>query len=343
MYLPSSCSSFLSFSSLQIFRAKVSTIWECIRRQDGTRHCVKVIDRRRLDSKREEDAALREIAMLTSLRSYYPTTNRLSQVLQVTEDAHHFYIVMEFVEGGSLASVLLQYQEQSLDERGVQQIARELLKAVDQLHDLNIGHFGLQPENILLKTNHQHQEVVLCDFASSMYMDGKRRTHVGNLHYAAPEVLLKKNAGLASDMWSVGVILYYCLVAYLPFDDLSKRRLKDKICKAQCDFTGTEWNFVTRGAKQFLSSLLHPDPNVRVTVKEALEHPWLSSAPLLVPKRIRRSLAQRMWGKLKLWPPATAPKQHNHNDLCTTSTFSSIGSVEESMKRRHLDRRQLTM
>jgi serine/threonine protein kinase len=278
---------------------------------------------------------LKEIALLTSLQKH--GSPRLVHVLQVTEDLHHFYIVMNFVEGGNLASLL---SRERMSEQRVQQLARSLLEGVAQLHSASISHNDLQPDNILLKND----EVILCDFGCASYLDGdssstSRERRNGNLAYKPPEVLLKNRShGSASDMWSVGIILFYCLVGYLPFEDGSKRRLKEKIIRAEYDFSQKEWHFVTRGAKQLLSSLLHPDPQVRMNVSEALAHPWLSTPPMLVPKRSRRSLAQRVWGQLR-----RKPSSKTNADLSTTSTLTSIGSMEESTRRKQVERVNLSM
>jgi serine/threonine protein kinase len=363
---------------LKVYRCNVSSIWECVNREEGTRQCVKIIDRRRFNSPEDEDSALKEIAMTTFLRSY--DSNQLTRVVQVTEDLHHFYIAMELTEGTNLANYL---QERSGDammtESSVQRLARSLLKAIRQLHDLGVCHYDLQPENILLEQNRDDQ-VVLCDFGSARFVNAedddlsqaasrhrrRRRRSLrsllgGNLNYAAPEVLTKYNCvpTLASDMWSVGVILYQCLCGSLPFDDVTswtsstsnsstssstsaRGRLKENIVKANYNFCRKEWSFITRGAKQFVSSLLHPDPMVRMTVAEALVHPWLTteSPPLLVSpsptesKRKRRSLVKRVLGTISKRTGSSPEKCDS--ELTTASTLSSVGSMEEATIRRHL-------
>lgn len=329
-------SSLFAIAFIQIYRCNISTIWECIHRENGTRHCVKVIDRRRFTSRTDEDSALKEIALLTALQKV--DSPRLVEVVTVSEDLHHFYIVMNFVEGGNLASLLS--RDSFIGEQRVQQFARSLLEGVAQLHSISVCHNDLQPDNILLKSN---DEVVLCDFGCASYVDGDsssastRNTKHGNLAYTPPEVILRNTShGFASDMWSVGIILFHCLVGYLPFEDGSKRRLREKIVRAEYDFNQKEWHFVSRGAKQFLSSLLHPDPQVRMTVSEALVHPWLSTLPVLVPKRSRRSLVRRIWGQ---WNKRKLPKANYlyaaTADLSIASTLTSFGSMEESTKRKY--------
>jgi serine/threonine protein kinase len=312
-----------------------------------------MIDRRRFLSQSDEDSALREIAMLSSLNDY--ASPHVVSMVQVLEDSNHFYIISEIVDGGNLLTLLNQQQEQhhALSEQQVKDLARSLLLGVQALHALNISHHDLQPENLLLLDN---KRVQICDFGSAVYVDGDYccKGRYGNMQYAAPEVLRGKTHGSSSDLWSVGVILYYCLCGHLPFEDPSKRRLKEKIVKAEYDFSQREWAFVSRPAKQFISNLLHADSQVRLTASEALKHTWLASTylPLLVSKRRRReTMVQRIWGKLKRKSSRNrAQTEDASTTACTASPTSSLNSSlapsltsEESSKRKLSLQRKPTM
>jgi serine/threonine protein kinase len=289
-----------------------------------------MIDRRRFLSQSDKDSALREIAMLSSLNDY--ASPHVASMVQVLEDSNHFYIISDIVDGGNLLTLLNQQQEQHhpLSEQQVKDLARSLLLGVQALHALNICHHDLQPENILLLDD---KRVQICDFGSAVYVDGDFccKGRYGHMQYAAPEVQRGKTHGRSSDLWSVGVILYHCLCGHLPFEDPSKRLLKEKIAKAEYDFSQREWDFVSRPAKQLISNLLHADPQVRVTASEALKHTWLvsTSLPLLVSKRRRReTMMQRIWGKL------TRKGSRNRNQTEDATTTACTASPTPSLKSR---------
>lgn len=289
----------------QIHRCNVSTVWECVHRENGNRYCVKIIDKRRFTSRNDNEAALAEISILKSLQTkiQHYQSRHLPRLIQVTEDEKKHYIVMDYVEGGNLLKVL--QSETRLSEDDVQAIARSLLMGVAEMHRLSLGHFNISTDNIVLRAGNSN-EVALCDFGCardlrhtsihSSFVRGQttiiegeyspggmsfgstigNSPRYGDIHYAAPELVgPEKEFGLSSDLWSVGVVLYELLSGRLPFEDNSRRALKQKIMSGKCRFHGKEWNNVSRSAKQFISILLHPDPQVRVTVGEALGHPWL--------------------------------------------------------------------
>lgn len=288
-------------------------------RNTGVRHCAKVVDKRRFTSPQDEETTLYEMSMLERLKES-DTRHHLLQALHISQDEHRYYIVTNLVEGGSLASFLLQ---ERMTEEKVRLFAKALLENVAELHSLGIGHFSLNPENVLLGPDNQ---VCICDFGSAAFLeDLECRSRQSKLAYASPEDI-KKRPDLASDLWSVGVMLYVCFCYHLPFRDSSRTKLKAKICRHSYDFSSRHWNLVSRVAKQFISNLLHPDPHIRMTAQEALNHPWLSyTIPKEKPKvqrRRRLRLVENVWGRLKRKP------QIDSNELKKTSTFSSNESNE---------------
>lgn len=100
-------------------------------------------------------------------------------------------------------------------------------------------------------------------------------TMAGSFGYAAPEVMLKQGHGKAVDMWSLGVITYTLLCGYSPFRSENLADLVDECRSGRITFHERYWKDVSKDAKEFILSLLQPDPKKRATSKEALQHPWL--------------------------------------------------------------------
>ncbi|GAB7061320.1 serine/threonine-protein kinase [Streptomyces mexicanus] len=125
------------------------------------------------------------------------------------------WIVMELVRGRTLGSVL---QEGTLDAREAARIGLEVLGALEAAHTAGVLHRDVKPDNILLG---RHGRIVLTDFGIAHIEGDTRLTDtggfVGSPEYIAPERVLGRRPGPASDLWSLGVVLYAATEGVSPF------------------------------------------------------------------------------------------------------------------------------
>lgn len=136
-----------------------------------------------------------------------------------------YYIVMEYVEGVSLARVLR--AERRLHPVRALHFARQVCRALREAHHHKIIHRDLKPSNILLIHQGDEGEAVkVLDFGLAKILsdgdsEGSHLTRVGTFigtpEYAAPEVSQFGVADARSDIYSVGVLLYRMLVGKVPF------------------------------------------------------------------------------------------------------------------------------
>lgn len=137
------------------------------------------------------------------------------------------YIVMELLDGQTLADLLDQQEELGLYETAliVTQVARALAKA----HVLGIIHRDIKPENIfLLEENEEtsgmeEQQVKVLDFGIAKHVEVPESLTVpgmviGTPGYMCPDQILdSKEVDQAADLWSLAVVAYVCLTGELPF------------------------------------------------------------------------------------------------------------------------------
>jgi serine/threonine protein kinase len=125
------------------------------------------------------------------------------------------WIVMELVHGRSLGDAL---QEGTLDVREAARVGLEVLGALEAAHAAGILHRDVKPDNVLLG---RHDRVVLTDFGIAQIEGETNLTDtggfVGSPEYIAPERVLGRRPGPASDLWSLGVVLYAATEGVSPF------------------------------------------------------------------------------------------------------------------------------
>ena len=97
---------------------------------------------------------------------------------------------------------------------------KDILTIIHSLHSINIIHWDIKPENLLLDKN--KKTIKLVDFGLGRFynLNSKIDTACGSPCYAPPEMLSKlKYDPLKADVWSLGIVLFAMLSGYLPFDD----------------------------------------------------------------------------------------------------------------------------
>lgn len=108
----------------------------------------------------------------------------------------------------------------------------------------------------------------MADFGIAKTLDNKEeslQTMAGSFGYAAPEVMDRKGHGKPVDMWSMGVITYTLLCGYSPFRSENLRDLLEECTSGSVVFHERYWKDVSSDAKDFILSLIIPDPERRAT------------------------------------------------------------------------------
>jgi len=174
-------------------------------------------------------------------------------------------------------------RHQKLTEPQTRRIFKQLLDGLKYLHDRNIVHRDIKPENILLTD--RNLGVKLADFGLAKIIgeDSFTTSLCGTPSYVAPEILEStpnREYDRAVDIWSLGVVLYICLCGFPPFSDElyspeNPYTLSQQIKSARYDFPSPYWDSVDDLALDLIERMLQLNPEKRITVDEALRHPWL--------------------------------------------------------------------
>jgi len=241
-----------------------------IHKETGRKVAVKIMSKKDMDHT-DLELVRTEIEILKICQ--HPNIIKLYDVF---ENLEYIYIIMEHCSGGDLFSYI-EKRGFKLPEKQACTIIRKLCEAIYYVHSYGIAHRDIKPENILMTDDTEYADIKLLDFGLSKIVGPSQNCNepYGTLSYVAPEVLLEKPYSKAVDMWSIGITTYLLLSARLPFDDefskseIARQTIHDPI------YWGSIWKKLSFEAKMFVDDLLQKDPEKRITIKQALEHPWI--------------------------------------------------------------------
>lgn len=128
----------------------------------------------------------------------------------------------------------------------------------------------------MLTSDNNDAEVKIVDFGFATKVNGFDQNLVcGTIGYMAPEIVRKQFYGKPVDMWALGVVIYILLCGYPPFYHENQKALAEQISRGQYSYHPQYWSGVSDEAKDLISRLLDINPATRLTVDDALQHPWL--------------------------------------------------------------------
>ena len=267
---------------------------------DGFKYVMKIKSKDVLRKDKAEEQFVRAQSRLLNLKAP-PGVIQLQEVL---EDDNFYYIVMDRATGGSFFSSLLkEHKDGTMPPSAVSRVARDILETLSHLHREGILHRDIKPDNMVMHSHKDGGEVLkvtLIDFdhadADFSQRLGRGQHCFGTARFNAPEAFLGCYAA-ATDLYSVGVIVYLLLTGSLPYPSeifefsdrnpaspAANRRWMQKVV-SDMEVHRIDWNHSTFSkipeSRDFCQKLLAFDIGDRIaTADEALKHPWLHDCDL---------------------------------------------------------------
>jgi predicted Ser/Thr protein kinase len=148
------------------------------------------------------------------------------------------YLVMEYVDGQSLSSIL--QKEGALDPRRAIDLARQVADGLHAAHELGIVHRDLKPDNVIVTTNRSGKEIAkVVDFGIAKAVNDSKEDAltksglvIGTPEYMSPEQLLGDPVDARTDVYALGCSLFQSLTGNAAFaadtrEQMIRRRLHE--------------------------------------------------------------------------------------------------------------------
>ncbi|KAJ4490920.1 Pkinase-domain-containing protein [Lentinula aciculospora] len=265
----------------QLGRGTFASVVRCLERKTGILWAAKMFSNLlttggsgSLGSRSNEKMVSREISILETLS--HPNVCFLKETF--ITDAGKLILVLELIEGGDLLEYIL--SNSGVSEQTTQHIAYQLCLALSYVHSLGIAHRDLKPE-VRCDLLGNPPNIKVADFGLAKAIDSQTmlKTMCGTPAYLAPEIVMQTNMqGYDNlvDSWSVGAIVFSMLTNASPFiEDETQPDIRVRISTRSIDWRILKEKMSNPMIIDFIESLLTADPEARMTLTGALDHPWL--------------------------------------------------------------------
>lgn len=343
-----------------ISRGAFGRVYLAAKKKTSDLYAIKVISKKDLVRKNLVNSAIAERNALAKAQN--PFVVKLFYAFQSEEN---LYLVMEYLIGGDLSSLLRALQ--CFDEDMARKYAAEIVLSLQYLHSIGIIHRDLKPDNILIN-NDGH--IKLTDFGlsrvgiidergsptSNLKLDpllnlsrsfefeknstSSNHQIIGTPDYLSPEILLGEKHNKQVDWWALGVITYEFLVGYPPFTDETPEKIFDNILSRRLEWP-TGYN-ISPEAKDFVERLLELNPSKRLGaqgIDEIKNHPFLKGIewdtlllqPMensFVPKPDDERDTTYYWNRKSIYGSIKIEHAFDNNDDMKSSPVSIKGNEE---------------
>ena len=253
---------------------------------------TKLIERALADQPNFQKYFNNELMLLRSLKHI-----NIVHLEEVKYDNKNYYIVMEYINGGSLSSCLKKYQSKynvkAFPEEIVQYLMKQIVDAVKYIHNKRIIHRDLKLDNIMVSFNNDNDKnnlnmmraiIKIIDFGISIQLTQSNfaKSVLGSPINMDPVILKemanrgKKIGNLGydqkADIWSLGTICYELLIGQAVFNAETMNELVRKVENGSY----TVPTSVSKEMVSFLNGMLQYKGEDRLSSEELSKHPFLT-------------------------------------------------------------------
>ncbi|CAF4536552.1 unnamed protein product [Rotaria sp. Silwood1] len=251
----------------EIGRGAFGAVHRCIEKATGKTYAAKFMS---TPTPADKAAVRHEMEVMMDL--HHP---KLLHLHDAFEEENEMAMVTEFVAGGELFDRIADPNYKMTEAEAIKYM-RQICQGLEHMHENNIVHLDLKPENILCETKNS-TNVKICDFGLATKLDPNDivKVSAATVEFAAPEIVEHDSVGFYTDMWAAGVLSYVLLSGLSPFGGHDDDETTANIRKCDLRFPTEIFGGISDEGKDFIQKLLLKDRHARMTVHDALDHPWL--------------------------------------------------------------------
>ena len=254
-------------------------------------YATKKYEREKIENSGAMKYLKNEISILKGLN--HPN---IVKFIDIKKTKKHYYIIMEYCNGGELADSLEKYQlkyGKPFKEDLVQYFMRQIISAFKHIHNKNIMHRDIKLQNILLHYDNEKDKkdfnlmkakvkIIDFGFACKIQKDTLQFTAIGNPINMDPLILKKLNSNgkkarqlgydQKADIWSIGAICYEMLIGRAAFDAEDMDELVNKIESGKYKVPTN----LSKEVVSFLNGMLQYDSKTRLNINQLAEHKFIT-------------------------------------------------------------------
>jgi calcium/calmodulin-dependent serine protein kinase len=255
-----------------IYTGTFNSVYKCKHKPTKEVYAVKVVDMPSFLNVYSKEDLANEVKICSKL-----THPHIVQLFTSASSNNKFYMVYEFLDSRDLCFEIEQKVANFVySEFVASHYLRQVLEALQFMHNANIIHRDIKVNCVLLASS---DHVKIGGFGSAVVLPERgfiqdHHRSVGTIQYMSPEVVRKEYYGRPCDVWGVGVLLYVLLTGVLPF--LGKATHVSVRILYGPDLTNKRWRHISVPGRDLCQKMLIADQYSRITVSEALKHPWIT-------------------------------------------------------------------
>ena len=271
---------------------------------DNQKYAFKFCIKKKKEENKEKNK-FHEISIVKKL--HHKNVNQILAFIKLDDSS--YFSVLELGKYGDLdyfSSKLL--KRSKLSETCVNYLAKPILEALEYIHRCKFIHMDIKPGNILIDSELNPKIIdfsAACSFSEFNNEDLVKFPFIGTGKFIPPEIIerahMKIKYGEEIDVYSFGVTLFYLIFGMYPYNlNEVKGKEYDKILekvKSEKLIFPKEIK-VSEKCKDFLSKLLDKDYRNRITIKNALKHPWIQAHHILEEEKLNTANQENFLIKL---------------------------------------------